>query len=32
MAAYTRLQARVARPLELRPRQVTQRRLRRRRE
>jgi len=32
MAAYTRLQARVTRPLELRPRQVTQRRLRRGRE
>jgi len=32
MAVYTRLQARLARPLELRPRQVTQRRPRRWRE
>jgi len=32
MAVYTRLQARVTRPLELRPRRVTQRRLRRPRE
>jgi len=32
MAVYTRLQARVTRPLELRPRQVTQRRLRHPRE